>query len=119
MTPEQIATLTALAGIVKSIGTWPVASLIMLVLLGPWIILIFLSINMYKWFRSVVQMYENNVTVVNETIELGKDFREMSGGYRELITWAVTTVTATKEMAEKNQFCPIIRKQTNPKDINA
>ncbi len=110
MTPEQVHILTAVLAIVQNIGTLPVMSVMALVVLAPWGLLTFVSLNQNKRFETVVQMYKDNVHLVEEVSDL-------AGGYRELITWTVTTVSEAKESAEKNQFCPIVRKNTNPKDI--
>ena len=117
MTPENLQILTAIVGLLQSLGTWPVLSVIALVILAPWVLLTMISHNHNKRFETVVAMYENNVHLVNDFTDLVKEFKDLSGGYRELITWTVSNVTEVKELAEKNQFCPVVRTKTNPKDV--
>jgi len=121
MTPEQLATLSALAGIVKSIGTWPIMSIVVLVVLGPWVVNAYTSYQgqrrfelqreqSQQQFAAVVKMYEDNVILVSTTQELGK-------GYREQLIYTTQVVTEAKDIAKNNLHCPMVRKQTRPKDI--
>jgi len=110
MTPEQIATLTAIAGILKSIGTWPVLSVIVLLLFGPWLVLILVGINLNKRVEAQAKMYENNVALVEEALTLAK-------GYRDHLVWSTQMVDNANHIATNNLFCPWVRKNTNPKDI--
>ncbi len=111
MTPEQLATITALAGIVESIGTWPVLSIVVLVVLGPWVVNAYTSFQHQRRFESVVKMYEDNVLLVQETQKLGTD-------YREQLVYTTQVVSDATNMARHNQYCPLVRKKTNPKDID-
>lgn len=110
MTPEQLGTLTALAGILKSIGTWPIMSIIILVVIGPWIINAATSYQHQRRFEAVVKMYENNVILVEQ-------IKKLAEGYRDQLIWSTQVVTEAKDIARNNLHCPIIRKQTRPKDI--
>lgn len=111
MTPEQLSTLTALAGILKSIGTWPIMSLIVLALFGPWIVLVFLSINHYRRFETVVKMYEDNVVLVDRITRL-------ADGLQNQLIWSTQTVSEANAIAKNNLFCPVSRKNTRPRDID-
>lgn len=109
--------LGAIVTLLQSMGTWPVMSLLAFMVVAPWAILVYLMVvhNRHRQedktrFEAVVSMYESNVELVD-------DFKDLAGGYRELITWTVGVVTEAKEIAEKNQFCPWVRKNSNPKDI--
>lgn len=108
MSPEQIGTLTALAGIIKSIGTWPVLSIVVLVLLGPWATLVALSVFFYRWFESMKRMYEDNVELVKTTQELGQ-------GYREQLIYTTEVTSEATSVARNNLFCPAVRAKTNAK----
>jgi hypothetical protein len=111
MTPDQLSTLTALAGLVKSIGTWPIMSIVVLVVLGPWVVNAYTSYQHQRRFEAVVKMYEDNVTLVSTTQELGK-------GYREQLIYTTEVVREAKTIAENNLHCPMVRKQTKPRDLD-
>ena len=64
MTPDQIAALTAIAAIVSKMGTWPVGSIMICVVFGPWILMWMISKAMEKRHAAVVMMYESNVELV-------------------------------------------------------
>jgi len=110
MTPEQLSALTAISALLKSMSTWPVVSLLVMGSLAPWVIMIFLSINQYKRVEAQAKMYEDNVELVKKVIALAE-------GYREHLIWSTQAVTRAVESAETNQFCPIVRRESNPKDI--
>lgn len=112
MTPDQLGTLTALAGLVKSIGTWPIMSIVVLIVLGPWVVNAYTSYQHQRRFESVVKMYENNVVLLQETQELGK-------GYREQLVYTTQVTAEATSVAINNLHCPMVRKTTSPRDIQA
>jgi len=112
MTPEQLATMTALAGIIESIGTWPVLSIVVLVVLGPWVVNAYTSYQHQRRFEAVVKMYEDNVILVSTTQELGK-------GYREQLIYTTQVVHDAKHIAENNLHCPMVRKSLKPRDLQS
>lgn len=112
MTPEQISAITALAGLVKSMGTWPFMSIMILVVIGPWMINAYTSYQHQRRFDAVVKMYENNVALVEE-------IKNLAEGYRDQLIWSTQTVTEAKDIAKNNLHCPMVRRTTRPKDIDA
>lgn len=121
MTPDQISTITALAALVQSIGNWPIMSIVLLVVLGPWLVNAYTSYQQQRRFElqreqsqqqfsAVVKMYENNVTVVEEV-------KDLAEGYRDQLIWSTQTVTEAKDIAKNNLHCPLVRKQSRPKDV--
>lgn len=111
MSPEQIAAMTAIAALIKSIGTWPVLSILVLGQLSPWIMMIFLSLSMHKRVEIQAKMYEDNVVLVKDVTELAK-------GYRDQLIWSIQTVDTANSIANNNLYCPWVRKQNKPKDIS-
>ena len=106
MSPDQLQVLAAVLGIIKGLGTWPVMSLIAGMILSPWIILVFIAMNQHKRFEAVVKMYEDNVLLVEEVIELGK-------GYRDHLIWSTQTVDKANSIAKNNLHCPAVRNKGN------
>lgn len=70
MTPQDVAALTAIAAIVKQIGTWPLISIAVLVIIGPWIAVFILNRGQEKRHAEVVEMYTANVRLVTAHEEL-------------------------------------------------
>lgn len=66
MTPQDIAALTALVALFEKIGTWPLITIAVLVVIGPWIAVFVLNRGQEKRHAEVVQMYTDNVTLVEE-----------------------------------------------------
>jgi len=64
MTPDQLATIQAVASIMSQIGTWPIGTVLFAVILGPWMIVIFVSRSQDKRFEAVIEMYKSNVKLV-------------------------------------------------------
>jgi len=118
MSPEQIAALGAATTVIERLGTAPVGVLVAFVLLVPWIVLAAVSIYQQRRFEAVVQMYENNYAQTETVTKLAEGFAEMAKGYRELVTWTTQEVTEVKQAVLNNMHCPIIRKNSRPKDID-
>lgn len=110
MTPDQISAITALAGLVKSMGTWPIMSILIMVVLGPWVVNAYTSYQHQRRFEAVAKMYENNVM-------LAEDYKGMAEGYRDQLIWSTQTVTEAKDIAKNNLHCPMVRKQGRPRDL--
>jgi hypothetical protein len=123
MTPDQLAAVNAVATILERMGTWPIGTIIAVCVLGPWISLIFLERSRSraidarqeeerKRFDSVVEMYKNNVALVEHYQGIAKD-------QHETIVYNTTVMTQVKELATNNLWCPLARKGTKQTDIHA
>jgi hypothetical protein len=73
MTPDHISALTAIAAILEKVGTWPIGSILILIVLCPWLALLVVSRAMDRRFAvfeknhaSVIAMYESNVRLVEK-----------------------------------------------------
>lgn len=78
MTPADVAALTAMFAIVKEIGTWPLITITVLIVVGPWIAVFVMNRGQEKRHAEVVQMYNDNVTLVEnyEDVKKKSDKRE-------------------------------------------
>lgn len=78
MTPQDVAALTALLALFEKIGTWPLITILVLVVIGPWIAVFVLNRGQEKRHAEVVEMYTNNVHLVEdfERIQKRSDDRE-------------------------------------------
>lgn len=129
MTPDQIQILTALAAMLKTIGTVPFGILAVFLVIGPWggmfvvvgnirrnsdAMQIQLAakndqiLNMIKdqenRFESVVRMYENNVLLV-------QNYHSLSSDLTSIITLSTRTLESLVGKIDNNHFCPIVRKE--------
>lgn len=64
MTPQDLAALTALVALLEKIGTWPLITIGLLIVVGPWIAVFILNRGQEKRHAEVVKMYEDNVVLV-------------------------------------------------------
>ncbi|MCX5828748.1 MAG: hypothetical protein NTV58_12235 [Deltaproteobacteria bacterium] len=105
MTPEQIATLTAIAEIVSKIGTWPIGYIICAVVLGPWIILVLVSRSMEKRHEAAMAMYKSNVKLVESyeivASEQADTIRLSTAATVELTTYLRNKVPCHERIAER------------------
>lgn len=66
MTPQDIAALTALVALFDKIGTWPMITIMVLIVVGPWIAVFVLNRQQEKRHAEVVKMYTDNVILVQK-----------------------------------------------------
>ena len=102
MTPDQIAVVTAIANLLREISGWPLGTILLLVLIGPWVLALVLSWLQSKRFESVVRMYESNVRLVEGYEEVAKDLREV-------VIMNTQAMTKACDAINDNQFCPMVR----------
>lgn len=108
MTPQDVAVLTALAAMLQQIGTWPILSVLVFVMIGPWIAMFLLSRNMDKRHSAVVQMYESNVQLV-------KNYEKIADGLQDILVLSTQAMTGVKTSVDNNLYCPLMRK--DPKTV--
>ena len=110
MTPDQISIINTIALILERIGAWPVGTLIIALIIGPWIMMVFLSWGQNKRFEAVREMYEANVQLV-------KDYRGIAENLQDLVILNTQAMQGVKDSSEHNLFCPIVRKETQQREI--
>ena len=119
MSPEQITALIhSLASLIGVTGATPVVTLILGVLLAPWLVLVIISIFQHRRFEAVVTMYNNNFQQVEGIKDLAGEYKDLAKDDRELVVWTTTEVQSMRAVIENNMHCPLIRKNAKPKDIN-
>lgn len=133
MTPEQIAILNAVAMILGKVSSWPVGSIVAIMIVGPWVFTFFISwqqerkymaimmesrkqfeavmVKQEKRFESVVRMYENNV-------ELVRNYERISKSLQDLVILNTQELADVKSIANNNLFCPIVRKETQQREVD-
>ena len=111
MTPEQIATINAIATILDKVGSWPVGTLFFAAVAGPWLLQFFLSRAQERRFDAVKRMYENNVELVKTTQQIAQELQQ-------IVIYNIQVMTEVRDMANNNLFCPIVRKETKQREVD-
>lgn len=110
MTPQDVAALTALAAIVKEMGTWPVLSIVIFLVIGPWVAMMVLSWISERRHAEVVQMYKNNVLLLETT-------QDLANGMRDIVILTTQTMSKVQSSVESNLFCPLMRKEKKVEQV--
>jgi len=105
MTPEQAAAISAIASIIGQIGTWPLGTVIIAVIFGPWIMLFLSTRSMEKRHEAVVDMYKNNAKLVENYEQMSSQqadtIRLSIAATTELTTWLRTKPTCHALLATR------------------
>ena len=97
MTPQDLAALTALVAIFEKIGTWPLITIAVSIVICPWIAVFVLNRGQEKRHSEVVKMYQDNVVLVEKHEALQKDSDRREDVLVDLLrlnTQAQTSLTA-------------------------
>ena len=112
MTPEHISLLTATAAILERVGTWPVGSIIALIVLCPWVAMLIVSRSMEKRHAvaekhhdAALRMYESNVRLVEKYEKISGEqvdtIRLSTAATVELTTFLRERVPCFQRMEER------------------
>jgi hypothetical protein len=86
MSPEQTSLLLAVAKILENVGTWPIGSLFVVIVFGPWIVMGFVNRAIEKRHEAAMKMYENNVQLV-------KNYEKMASEQVDTIRLSTAAIT--------------------------
>jgi hypothetical protein len=102
MSMEQVQIITALLNLCDKLSSWPFALALFVFTVGPWLLALFIAHAYSKRHQEVVQMYENNVRLVEK-------YQEIAGDLKDVIVMNTQAFTRLEDAIEKNQFCPAVR----------
>lgn len=91
-----------MATVMEYLSRWPFAILFFILVVGPWVLSIFLAHAYQKRFEAVVHMYENNVELVNGYSRLASDLHDV-------VVVNTRVMTELVQAIRTNQFCPMVR----------
>lgn len=117
MTPDQLSTLTALAKLAGEVGSWPVATLILSLVIGPWIAAFILAMGQQRRLEVAIKLYEDNARLVEDFRELARSLKQLiedSQGYMVGNTKALVELSGS---IRTNQFCPAARVQKKTVEV--
>lgn len=103
MTPQDVAAMTALIGIVKVIGAWPLITLYVFMSVGPWIGMWWFTRIFEKRHAAVVKMY-------NDSAALVKSYEKIANSLQDIVILSTQTMQGVKQSVDNNIYCPLMRK---------
>lgn len=123
MTPDQLLAVKAIADILKTMGSWPIGSLLIISFIGPWVFSFMnsrandrrmeeLSRANEKRLEAVIKMYSDNAELVKDYRDLVQAGQRTIESYQELVIHTTQVLTTVKNIAENNLYCPWVRKET-------
>lgn len=115
MTPDQLTAITTIAGIAEKIGSGSIFTLLLFVVVAPWIAAFWLDRlstrraeadrkESEKRFEQVVKMYESNARLVTTVTSLAEDAHQ-------LVIASTTAITQNTDAIKSNDYCPVIRER--------
>ena len=118
MTPEQLAALRAVVLIIETIGSWPVLSLLLLIVVGPWVGLWVYAAGQSKretaqkeQFDAMVNMYNNNVELVKAYDKAMNRWERHADDLSGIIHLNTQMSTKLVERIDNNMYCPALRER--------
>lgn len=111
MTPEQLTMLTQLVGLIERVSNWPFASLLLVLVVGPWVMSLINSYTQRRQLDQAVQMYKDNVNLV-------KSWERLADDQKDIITLNTQAWIGVRDAIQRNEFCPVVRaKHTSRQSI--
>lgn len=111
MTPAEVAGITAIAAILKELGSWPVVLVLALIQISPWLLLMIVSRSVEKRHSEVVQMYENNVILVQNYESATERWEAISNSLVTVVSLNTQAQTRLVDAVKNNEFCPAVREK--------
>ncbi|KJR41907.1 hypothetical protein MCHI_002198 [Candidatus Magnetoovum chiemensis] len=107
---ENAALIDTILRTVNTIGAWPLTAIAIIILIGPWITLIFIIQGQNRALQEMRNMHREVIGMYTNNVELVKGYEQLSGSLQEIILLNTQKITELVEMVKNNNFCPIIRK---------
>ncbi|MEW6263370.1 MAG: hypothetical protein AB1641_09850 [Thermodesulfobacteriota bacterium] len=58
--------------VIERVGAWPLATILLVVIIGPWLMSMFLDRAQERRHKAVAEMYDHNVKLVQESQDMAK-----------------------------------------------
>ena len=110
MDASQVVLITAILNLVAKIGTWPLMSVIFVLLIGPWVFSSILFLQQGKRLEVAINMY-------NENVKLVKKDQELAEGFKEIVMMNTQAMQKMIDSINTNQFCPMVRLEKRAKGV--
>lgn len=102
MTPDQITAITSVLKLIEMISGWHFGTVVLVIIIGPWVLALVLAYAQGKRFEAVVRMYEDNVGLV-------KGYQSVAGDLKDVVMMNTRALTRVCDAINQNQFCPMVR----------
>ena len=113
MTPSEAA---GLAAIIRELGSWPPILVFAIIMLAPWVVQFFVSRSMEKRHTEAVQMYKDNVILVEDYAKMVKDYESAIRRWEKVTETVLSVVSLNTQAQTKlldsirgNEYCPTMR----------
>ena len=98
MTPQDAHFLELAIGLVDRVGDWPIMTILVLLIIGPWLMAVFLDRAQERRIKAAVAMYENNVLLLKETQALSARQCKLEEDLQDIIMLNTQAQTKLHEM---------------------
>lgn len=102
MTPDALHTISAVSTLLERIGTWPVGTILLAVMFGPWALTIVVNRMQERRFDAMKQMYEDNVKLVHS-------HEKIATALHETVMLNTAKWSEAIDKINTNQYCPLNR----------
>lgn len=103
MTPETVTTIAQFVSLVERVSNWPFASLLLVILIGPWVLSISGNYMNRRHIERIERFYNDNVKLVQA-------YEAIAGDLKDAYLMNAQAFSALKEAIHANQYCPLLRK---------
>ncbi len=110
MQSEYLIAINAVSNIFDKIGAMPITSLLVLLILGPWVSLVLVTLMQNQRLDKLLKAND-------QYLDLIKSYEVCCKNFHEFATYSVEKITKVEHIAENNLFCPIVRRESKPRDI--
>jgi hypothetical protein len=109
MTPDQITALMSALKLIEMIGGWHFGTILLILFVGPWVMQLVSNWQYNKRFESMVSMYKNNATLVDQNEKLTKAYNEHLGEFKDIVMMNTQAYSQLTAAINQKQFCPMVR----------
>ena len=109
MTPQDAALIAALTALLKDVGTWPLLTVVLTIMVGPYLFLFFFSRTQEQRLAAMTRMYEDNVGLVKDYEDKCRALIRIAEDQQAAAVGMTQSLTRLHDAVSTNQFCPAAR----------
>ena len=109
MTPQDIAVVTAMTALIDKIGGWPLMTILVLIIIGPWVMAFFLARAAEKRHEAAIAMYDHNVHLVEKTLQVSEALKAIAQDQQGYMVQNTQVLTELAASIRQNEYCPLQR----------
>ena len=97
-----LSILSNLISIFSHVGVGPIFTIVLVVIIGPWVFAVAMAWVQGKRFDAMRQMYLNNVDLV-------KCYEALAKQQNDVVTLNTAEWSEVRSKIDSNQYCPYVR----------